>query len=80
MNKKGIKDGDLVLVRQQVMAQNGETVVALVDGEVTIKEFQKSSHLIVLQPRSTNSMHKSIVLTDNVAVQGVIITILPSTI
>ena len=74
MNKKGIKDGDLILVRQQATARNGEVVVALVDGEATIKEFRKSSNIIVLQPRSTNPSHKPILLTDNAAIQGVIVT------
>lgn len=78
MNKKGIKEGDLILVRQQATAQNGEVVVALVDGEATIKEFQKSSNMIILQPRSTNSTHKPIVLTDTIAVQGVVITTFPN--
>ena len=77
MNKKGIKEGDLVLVRQQTTAQNGEVVVALIDGEATIKEFQKSSNIIVLQPRSTNPSHRPIVLTDNLAIQGAMVATIP---
>ena len=78
MNKKGVRDGDLVLVRQQNTANTGEVVVALVDGEATIKEFRKSSNVIILQPRSTNPSHKPIVLTDNLAIQGVMVTTIPS--
>jgi repressor LexA len=74
MNKKGIKEGDLILVRQQTTARNGEVVVALVDGEAAVKEFQKSSDTIVLRSRSTNPVHKPIILTDNVAIQGVVVT------
>jgi len=74
MNKKGVKDGDLVLVRQQATAQNGEMVVALVDGEATIKEFRKSPNVVILQPRSTNPVHKPIVLTDDLAIQGAVVT------
>ena len=36
MNKAGINDGDLVLVRQQPNAENGQRVVALIDDESTI--------------------------------------------
>ena len=38
MNEKGINDGDLVLVRQQLTADDGDMIVALVDDEATIKE------------------------------------------
>lgn len=78
MNKKGIKEGDLILVRQQATAKNGEVVIALVDGEATIKEFRKSSNMVILQPRATNPAHKPIVLTDNAAIQGVVMTTIPS--
>ena len=74
MSKKGIKDGDLVLARQQATAKNGDVVIALVDGEVTIKEFRKSSDVIILQPRSANPAHKPIVLKDDLAIQGVVVT------
>jgi len=77
MNKKGIREGDLILARQQTTARNGEIVVALVDGEATIKEFRRLSNVIILQPRSTNSAHKPVVLTDNVAIQGVVVTTIP---
>jgi len=78
MNKKGIREGNLILVRQQATARNEEVVVALVDGEATIKEFQKSSNIVILQSRSTNPAHKPIVLTDNAAIQGVVVTTLPN--
>ena len=74
MDRRGIKDGDLVLARQRATAQSGEIVVAMVDGEVTIKEFRKASNVIILQPRSTNPVHKPIVLTNNVVIQGVVVT------
>ena len=74
MDRRGIKDGDLVLARQRATAQSGEIVVAMVDGEITIKEFRKASNVIILQPRSTNPMHKPIVLTNNVVIQGVVVT------
>lgn len=74
MNEKGINDGDLVLVRQQSTAENGDIVVALIDDEATIKEFQISDKTIVLKPRSTNKQHKPVVLTRDFQIQGVFVT------
>jgi repressor LexA len=50
MIDKGIFDGDLALVRPQPTAENKETVVAMVDGEVTLKSFFKEENYIRLQP------------------------------
>ena len=47
----GINDGDLAIVRPANAAQNGDTVVAVVDGgEVTLKRFKKLKHTITLIP------------------------------
>ncbi len=67
-----IEDGDLVLVRQQRSADNGEVVVALIDGEATIKRFQRGIGYIVLKPDSTNTMHHPIVGDARLQIQGVV--------
>ena len=77
MNKKGIDDGDLVLVRQQTTAENYDNVVALIDDEATIKELRISDRAIILKPRSTNEEHKSIILARDFRIQGVVITSVP---
>ena len=46
----GILDGDLIIVRQQNVARNGEIVVALIGDEATVKRFYKEKTLIRLQP------------------------------
>ncbi len=74
MNEKGINDGDLLLIRQQQTAKNGDSVVALIDGEATIKEFHKTDNAIILKPRSKNGKHKAIILTRDFQVQGVVVT------
>ena len=48
----GILDGDLVLVQEQKMANNGEIVVALLEDEATIKTFYKEKNRIRLQPEN----------------------------
>lgn len=73
MNKAGIKDGDLVLVKQQSNADNGQKVVAIVDDEATIKEFYKKGSVVMLKPRSTNPKHQPFILTDDFQIQGVVI-------
>jgi len=78
MNEKGINDGDLVLVRQQLTADNGDMIVALVDHEATIKQFYRSGDMIVLKPRSTNKQHKPIILTKDFQVQGLVVTVIPN--
>lgn len=77
MDQKGIEDGDLVLVRQQTAAQDGDMVVALIDDEATIKEFRIGKETYVLRPRSTNKTHQPIVLTKDFQVQGVVVTTIP---
>lgn len=78
MNKKGINDNDLILIRQQPTAENGETVVALIDDRATIKEFHSTANAIILKPRSTNNEHKPIILTDDFQIQGVVIKSMPN--
>lgn len=74
MNEKSINNGDLLLVRQQQTAKNGDSVVAAIDGEATIKEFHKTDNTIILKPRSKNGKHKAIILTRDFQIQGVVVT------
>lgn len=78
MNLKNMHDGTLVLVRIQNSAQNGEIVVALIDNEATLKEFQRHDNFIILKPHSTNKVHTPIILTDDFRIQGVVVAILPN--
>lgn len=48
----GIMDGDLVLVKEQKTAQNGDIVVALLGEEATVKRFFKETDRIRLQPEN----------------------------
>ena len=45
-----IVEGDLVLVRRQDHAEPGDIVVALVDGEATVKRFAREGQAVVLKP------------------------------
>ena len=48
-----IMDGDTLLVRAQAVAQNNDIVVALVDGEATVKRFFMEKGRVRLQPESS---------------------------
>lgn len=52
MIEDGILDGDLVGVLQSAEASNGQIVVARLDGEVTIKRFERSEDRVRLLPRN----------------------------
>lgn len=74
MNERNINNSDLVLVRQQITANTGDNVVALIDGEATIKELQISGETIILKPKSTNKEHQPIILDRDFRIQGVVVT------
>lgn len=50
MIEDGIRSGDYVIVRRQISAENGDTVVAMVDDEATVKRFYKEKGKVRLQP------------------------------
>ncbi len=50
MIEDGIKDGDYVLVREQPVAEPGETVVAMLDDEATVKRFYRRDNRFELVP------------------------------
>lgn len=77
MNKAGINDGDLLLVRQQMTANNGDIVVALIDDEATIKHLRLHKDHITLESNSTNSDHCPIVLERDFRIQGVVVRSMP---
>ncbi|HUZ92690.1 MAG TPA: DNA/RNA helicase domain-containing protein, partial [Candidatus Paceibacterota bacterium] len=72
MNLAGINDGDLVLCRQQLKADTGDRVVALLGDNVTIKMYDKKDGRRILLPKSTNKNHVSIMPSEDSSVQGIV--------
>ena len=58
-----ILPGDKVIVQQTTHASPGEIVVALIEGEATVKTFRKTSSKVVLEP--ANPKYKDIVVNEN---------------
>lgn len=78
MNAAGINSGDLLLIRQQQIADSGDRVVALIDDEATVKEFKRSGNIVALLPRSHNKKHQPIILTEDLKIQGVVVATIPN--
>lgn len=76
MIEDGILPGDLVVVRKQATAQNGQTVVALVNREATIKTYFKRAMHIELHP--ANAAMNPIVVSpeDEFAIEGVLVGVI----
>jgi len=66
-----IMDGDLVLVESRPSADNGDTVVAVVDGEVTLKRYYRERGRIRLQP-ANEALAPRVFAPDNVEIRGVL--------
>ncbi len=71
MIEAGILDNDLVLVRQQSTAVNGDTVVALIGDEATVKTFYKEKDHVRLQPQ--NKYMDPIIVRENLSILGKVI-------
>jgi repressor LexA len=63
----GIRDGDMLVVRQQQSATNGDVVVALLDDEATVKRFFREDGRVRLQPENATMEP---IYTDDVAILG----------
>ncbi len=71
----GIYDGDIVVVEQTPVADNGDIVVALIDDEATVKRFYKEDGHFRLQPE--NDKYAPIIV-DSCAVLGKVRTLIRS--
>jgi len=78
MNEAGIDDWNILLVKQQNSADDGQKVVALINDEATVKVLERRGTTTILRPKSSNKKHKPIILTANCQIQGVVVAILPS--
>ena len=77
MIDENINDGDIVLVKQQETAENGQKVVALIDNhEATLKKFYKEKGYIRLQP-ANKSMEPFIFRNGrDISIQGIVLDVI----
>jgi repressor LexA len=76
MVEDGILDGDYIVVEERPAAENGETVVATLNGEATVKRFYRDRPgKIRLQP-ANETMQPIIAREKDVAIRGVVVAVL----
>ena len=68
----GVHDGDYVIIERRDQASNGEMVVAMVAGEVTLKRFYNEGRRVSLQP-ANERMAPIFARADDVVIQGIVI-------
>jgi repressor LexA len=76
MKDDGILPGDLVVVRKQETARNGQTVVALVNREATIKTYFKKESHIELHPANTAMQPIMVRPSDEFHIEGILIGVI----
>lgn len=70
MINAGINDGDYIIVSKQETARNGQIVVAMIEGEATVKTFYKEKDYIRLQPEN-DTMEP--IISNNVQILGKVV-------
>ena len=75
MVEAAICDGDWVVIRRQPVAENGEIVAAMIEGEATVKVLQRKDGHTLLLPR--NSEYRPIP-ADDAEILGRVVTVLRS--
>lgn len=68
----GILDGDCVVVHKQETANNGDIVVAMIDGDATVKRFFKEDGHIRLQPENPTMQP---IIVKNVQIVGKVVSV-----
>ena len=70
MIEVGIANGDIIIVKKQGYAENGQIVVALIDDEATVKTFYKENGHIRLQPENSTMQP---IIVDSVLILGKVV-------
>jgi len=74
MIDEGIFDGDIVIIIQQSVAENGQTVVAIIDeNQATLKKIYREENRFRLEPRN---MHMSPLFRTDVEIRGVVVEVI----
>ncbi|CUS33598.1 transcriptional repressor LexA [Candidatus Nitrospira nitrificans] len=76
MKDDGILPGDFVVVHKQATANNGQTVVALVNGEATIKTYLKKATHIELRPANETMQSILVRPSDAFQIEGIVIGVI----
>lgn len=72
----GILDGDYLVVEQRDSAQDGETVIAVIDGEATVKRFQHDKGGKIRLVPANDAMEPIVVKAKDLEVRGVVVAVM----
>ena len=75
MIDEGIREGDILIINRQTLAENGRTVVALVRGESTVKKLYQHGEEIELRP-ANSQMEALRIPTSDVEIVGTVVGLL----
>lgn len=75
MIEAGILDGDLVVVKQQPHAENGDIVVAMIDGEATVKYLERKAGHVRLLPANPKFKPIEIPAHSENVIQGKVVSV-----
>lgn len=76
MKDEGIFPGDVVVVQKQATARNGQTVIALVNGEATIKTYHRKAGTVELHPANDAMQPILVKPTDAFQIEGIVVGVI----
>jgi len=76
MKDEGILTGDIVVIHRQTTARNGQSVVALVNGEATIKTYYRKENRIELHPANEALPPIIVKASDDFRIEGVVVGVI----
>jgi repressor LexA len=76
MRDEGILPGDVVVVQKQATARNGQTIIALINGEATIKTYQRKAGTVELHPANETMQPIVVQPTDAFLIEGIVVGVI----
>ncbi len=76
MRDDGILPGDVVVVQKQATARNGQTVIALLNGEATIKTYFRKAGVIELHPANETMTPLIVKPADTFQIEGIVVGVI----
>jgi repressor LexA len=76
MKDEGIFPGDVVVVQKHATARNGQTVIALVNGEATIKTYHRKAGAVELHPANDAMQPILVKPTDTFQIEGIVVGVI----
>jgi len=75
MEEEGIMDGDFIVVRKQARAEQGETVVAVINNEATVKKYYRNRDHVELRP-AHEGMEPIRVMEGDMRIEGKVVGVI----